>query len=69
MMKETEFTSYVDDNTLYDTGNTIEDVVSSLQKSSEKLFKWFSDNNQIQGNSRKWHSILGTNEPEQIQIG
>ena len=43
-MKETEFSTYADDNTLYDAGNTIEDVISSLQKSSEKLFKWFSDN-------------------------
>ena len=39
IMKETEFTSYVDDNTLYDAGNTFEDVISYLQKSSEKLFK------------------------------
>ena len=38
IMKETEFTSYVDDNTLYDAGNTIEDVISYLQKSSEKLY-------------------------------
>ena len=49
-MKETEFTSYADDNILYDAGNTIEDVISYLQESSEKLFKWFSDN-QMQGNS------------------
>ena len=52
-MKETEFTSYADDN----TGNTIEDVISSLQESSEKLFRWFSDN-QMQGNSGKCHLIL-----------
>ena len=64
VMKETEFTSYADDN----TGNTIEDVISSLQESSEKLFRWFSDN-QMQGNSGKCHLILGANEPAQIQIG
>ena len=29
IIKETEFTSYADDNTLYDAGNTIEDVISS----------------------------------------
>ena len=40
-MKETEFTSYTDDNNLYDAGNTIKDVISSLQESSEKLFKGF----------------------------
>ena len=38
-MKKTEFTSYADDNTLHDASNTIEDVISSLQESSEKLFK------------------------------
>ena len=65
-MKETEFTSYADDNTLYNAGNTIEDVISSLHKSSEKLFKWFSDN-QMQGNSGKCYLILSTNEPAQIQ--
>ena len=27
VMKETEFTSYANDNTLYDAGNTIEDVI------------------------------------------
>ena len=67
VMKDTEFTSYADDNTLYDAGNTTEDVISSLQESSEKLFRWFSDN-QIQGNSGKCHLILSTNEPVQIQI-
>ena len=44
VMKETEFTSYADNNTLYDTGNTIEDVISSLQESSEKIWEWFSNN-------------------------
>ena len=43
-MKKTEFTSYADNNTLYDTGNTIEDVISSLQESSEKICEWFSNN-------------------------
>ena len=68
LMKKTEFTTYVNDNTLYDAGNTIEDVISSLEESSKKFFKWFS-NNQMQGNSGKCHLILSTNEPAQIQIG
>ena len=48
VMKETEFISYVDDNTLYNAGNTIEDVISSLRGSSEKPFKSFSDNGYFQ---------------------
>ena len=67
-MKETEFISYADDNTLYDASNTFEDIISSLQESPEKLFKWLSDN-QMQGNSGKCHLILSTSEPAQIQIG
>ena len=67
-MKETEFTSNADDSTLYDAGNTIEDIISSLKESSKKNFKWFS-NNQMQGTSEKCHLILSTNEPAQIEIG
>ena len=65
VMIENEFTSYVDDNTLYDADNTTEEVISSLQVPSEKLFKWFFDN-QMQGNSGKCHMILRTNEPIKI---
>lgn len=43
-MDETEFASYVDDNTLDDAGNTTEDVTLSFQESSKNLFKWFFDN-------------------------
>ena len=43
-MKETEFTSNANNNTSYDADNTIEDVISSLQESSKKFFKLFSDN-------------------------
>ena len=68
VIKETKFASYADDNTLYDAGNAIKDVISSLQESSDKLFKWFFDN-QMQGYSGKCHVILSTTEPAQIQIG
>ena len=68
VMKETEFTSFADGNTLYDAGNTTEDVISSLQELSENLFKQFSDN-QMQGNSGKFHLILSTKKPAKAQIG
>ena len=54
VMKETKFTSYADDSTLCNSVNTIEDITSFLQKLSEKLFKWFFDN-QMQENSGKCH--------------
>ena len=44
VMKETEFTSYADDSTLCNSVNTIQNITSFLQKLSEKLFKWFFDN-------------------------
>ena len=56
------------DNNVYDAGNTIEDLTSSLRELSEELFKWFSDN-QMQGNSGKRYLILSTSKPAKVQIG
>ena len=39
VMKETEFTSYGDDTTLHDAGNTIEDANSFLQESCKKTLE------------------------------
>ena len=44
MISDTDFSSYADDNNIYDSGNSIEEVISSLQESAEKLFQWFSHN-------------------------
>ena len=43
-MKETDFSSYADDNTPYRTADTIEEVIKLLERDSTMLFKWFSDN-------------------------
>ena len=43
-MKEANFLSYVDDNTLYRTANTVNEVMKLLEHGSMMLFKWFSDN-------------------------
>lgn len=48
MIRSTDFSSYVDDNTKFDSGKCIVDVISSLQESSEKLIQMFS-NNQMKG--------------------
>ena len=42
--KETDFSSYADDNTPYTTADTIEEVIKLLERDSTMLFKWFSDN-------------------------
>ena len=62
------FASYADDNTIYDAGDSIDEIIYSLQESSKKLFKWFADN-QIKTNEDKCHLIVSTNELTEIQIG
>ena len=39
VISDTDFSSYADDNTIYDSRNSIDDVISSLKESSEKLFQ------------------------------
>ena len=68
VLKETDFACYVDDNTIYDIGDSINDVIASLQDSSEKLFQWFSDN-QLKGNTDKCHLIVSSDNPIEIQVG
>ena len=68
MISNTDFSSYADDNTIYDSGNSIDDVISSLQESAEKLFQWLS-HNQMKGNAGKCHLIVSTDEPIEIRVG
>ena len=68
VISNTDFSSYADDNTIYDSGNSIGDVISSLQESAEKLFQWFS-HNQMKGNTDKCHLIVSTDEPIEIRVG
>ena len=44
MIEDIEFASFADDTTPYSTKDCIDDVISSLTKASEDIFKWFSDN-------------------------
>ena len=68
IVKDVNIASYADDNTLYDSRNTIEEVILSLQISSKKLSQWLSDN-QMKGNTEKCHLIMSTNEPVDFQLG
>ena len=68
VINNSDFSSYVEDNTIYDSGNSIDDVISSLQESAEKLFQWFS-HNQMKGNTDKCHLIVSTDEPIEIGVG
>ena len=44
IVKDINFTSYADDNTLYDLCDTIKEVILLLQSSSQQLFQWLSNN-------------------------
>ena len=68
IVQNIDFASYADDNTIYNAGENIEEVILSLQESSKKLLKWFSDN-QMKSNGDKCHLIVSTNGTAEIQIG
>ena len=68
IVQNTDFASYADDNTIYNAGGNIEEVILSLQESSKKLFKWFSDN-QMKSNGDKCNLLVSTNDTAEIQIG
>ena len=66
VVQNVDFASYADNNTIYDAGDNIDEVIFFLQESSKKLF--FADN-QMKTNEDKCHLIVSTNELTEIQIG
>ena len=50
----TEIENYADDNAPYAVPSNIHDLVSSLEKSSKDLLKWFDDN-LMKSNPNKCH--------------
>ena len=60
--KKTDFASYADGSTpLQVTGDSIEDVINSLENDSIKLFKWFTDN-QMKTNKDKCHLLISSSK-------
>ena len=57
-----------DYKTLYDSCDTIEEVILSLQSSSKKLFQWLSGN-QMKDNAVKCLLLRSTNESVDFQLG
>ena len=75
IMKETNFSSYADDDTHYRTADTIEEVIDtieevikSLERDSTMLFKWFSDN-QMKANISKCHLLVNKKDEVVINLG
>ena len=56
-----ETANYADDTTPYTSDIKMEDVIKSLEKCSEILFKWFDDN-YMKANSDKSHLLLSPEE-------
>ena len=62
-----DIASYADDNTLYTTGNSIEEVIQKLENIAQTLFQWFSDN-QMKANPDKCHSLCNSNSEVSLTI-
>ena len=61
IVKDVNIASYTDDNTLYDSCDTVEQYLLSLQSSSKKPFQWLSDN-QMKSNTEKCHLTISTDQ-------
>ena len=68
LVKDVNFASYADYNTIYQSGKTLDDVMNGLQVSAKKLLKWFSDN-QMKGSADKCNLIMSTENAPELQIG
>ena len=68
IMKETDFSSYADDNTPYRTADTIEEELKLLELDSTMLFKWFSDY-QVKANISKCHLLVNKRVEVVINLG
>ena len=60
--------SYANDNTPYISANNINEVILSLTKATDNLYKWFSDN-VMESNADKCHLLVSTNHAINIKIG
>ena len=68
VVKDVNLASYADDNTIYQSGRNVDNVINDLQLSAEKLFRWFSDNQMIR-NTDKCHLIMSINNTPELKVG
>ena len=68
IVEDIEIASYADVNTPYISATNINEVIHCLEKATETLFKWFSDN-LMKNNSYKCHLLVSTNNTVNIKIG
>ena len=65
IMKKTDFSSYTDNDTLYKTTATIDEVIKLLERDSMMLSKWFCSN-QMKASISKCHLVV--NIKDQVVI-
>ena len=68
IVENIDIASYADDNTPYISVNNINEVILSLEKATDTLFKWLSDN-VMKSNADKCHLLVNTNNAINIKIG
>ena len=66
-VNDIEIASYADDNIPYSCSKDLQDVLRSLEKSTERLFEWF-DNNSMKSNPEKCHLLVKSDEPVSVNI-
>ena len=65
---DTDFACYADDNTPYVFGDSMDDVIKSLEDDFINLFEWFLGN-QMKVNSDKCHLITSKQSCTNLKIG
>ena len=68
IVENIDIASYADDNTPYICANNINEVILSLEKATDTLFKWFSEN-VMKSNADKCHLLVNTNNAIKIKTG
>ena len=68
ILKETDISDYVDDNTPYRTADTTDEIIKLLDHDSMILFKWLSDN-QMKANISKYHFLVNKSDKVVINLG
>ena len=68
IVENIDIARYANDNTPYISANNVNEVILSLEKATDTLFKRFSDN-VMKSNADKCHLLVSTNNAINIKIG
>ena len=68
ILNDADIANCADDNAFHKACGNVEAVAKTLRMLTENLFKWFKDN-QTKDNTDRFHLILNTGHPNQIQTG